>query len=57
MKCFFYKWISKKTGKVVMANLGWADSFETIKSKDESRTISVQEITEKEFRQLRARGY
>lgn len=53
MKCFYYKWVSKKDGKVILSNLGWAENFEAIKGQDESRYISCIEITHDEFIEIR----
>ena len=56
MKCFYYKWIVRKTGKVALVNMGWAESFNSIKEKDDSRVIECVEITREEFWALRAQG-
>lgn len=53
MKCFYYKWVSKKDGKVVLSNFDWAESFSEIKAKHESRIIACSEISHEEFMKIR----
>lgn len=55
MKCFYYKWVNKKTGEVVLSNFDWAENFEAVKVKNESRMIACIEITHEEFTALRAK--
>lgn len=57
MKCFYYKWTNKKTGKTVLANFGWAENFDCIKENDETATIECTEISKDEFRKLRSKGF
>jgi len=53
MKCFYYKWINKKNGNIVLVNFGWAESFDAIKKIYNSKFIECIEIDKKEFEQLR----
>lgn len=57
MKCFYYKWVNKKTKKVILANFEWAETFEEIKTTNETSRISCVEISKDEFRQLRKENY
>lgn len=56
MRTFYYKWTNKKTGEIIMANFGWAETFDAIKDRDESRLIACEEISREEFASLRAMG-
>lgn len=47
---------NKRTGEVILANFDWADDFEQIKKKDETRLIACVQISHDEFRELRKKG-
>lgn len=56
MKCFYYKMMNKRTGKVIFSNFNWAEKFADIKQREESSVVKCEEISRDEFKELRRKG-
>lgn len=51
MKCFWYRIIHKKTGKIIVENFGWARSFKDIQeSSGNGNIFKVVEIANPNFK-------
>lgn len=57
MNCYYYKWVSRRTGRVILVNFGWASSFRSIAEKVDPRKLTCTEISKAEFDDLRSKGF
>lgn len=48
MNCYYYKWVSRRTGKVILVNFGWTSSFRSIAEKVDPRKISCEDDFDEE---------